>query len=289
MTKAEIRTKLDEIVAFAEIDTYVDTPVKRYSSGMYVRLAFAVAAHLEPEILIVDEVLAVGDVQFQKKCLGKMSDVAHEGRTVLFVSHNMTAILALCERAILLGDGRVRLDASSEFAIPEYLGRASPDESADYDLTGYKYRQPAFPEIIRKATLRRENLCKASYFSSEEALVCDINLALPEKISLPRLALSIEDEFGGRICTLASFFGSSKIPALGTESVVRCTVPRLDLGPGNYQLSFGVADSSGQWLDMVANAAGFTVEWTNGFRNGELYPRVYGPVVKASEWELLDR
>src|SRR5205823_9920853 len=98
MTKDEIRTKLDEIVAFAGIDPYVDTPVKRYSSGMYVRLAFAVAAHLEPEILIVDEVLAVGDTQFQKKSLGKMSDVSRAGRTVLFVSHNMTAVRQLCTR-----------------------------------------------------------------------------------------------------------------------------------------------------------------------------------------------
>src|ERR1700745_1089940 len=101
MTKAEIRTKFDEILAFAEIDPYVDTPVKRYSSGMYVRLAFAVAAHLNAEILIVDEVLAVGDVQFQKKCLGKMGEVAHGGRTVLFVSHNLNAVKLLCGRALL--------------------------------------------------------------------------------------------------------------------------------------------------------------------------------------------
>jgi lipopolysaccharide transport system ATP-binding protein len=289
MSRSETKMKLDEIIAFAEIDMYVDTPMKRYSSGMYVRLAFAVAAHLEPEILIVDEVLAVGDAEFQKRCLGKMGDVAKHGRTILFVSHNMTAILALCDRAILLDDGRVRLDTSSELAISEYLGRASPHESADYDLTGYKFRQPGFPEIIRKATLRRKNLSKALCFSSEEALVCDINLALPRKISLPRVALSIDDELGGRICTLASFFGSSKIPVLGADSVVRCTIPRLDLGPGNYQLTFAVGDSSGQWLDIVANAAGFTVEWTNGFKNGELYHRAYGPVVKASEWELLDQ
>ena len=289
MTRSETKKKFDEIVAFAGIETYIDTPVKRYSSGMYVRLAFAVAAHLESQILIVDEVLAVGDAQFQKKCLGKMQDVAEQkGRTVLFVSHNMTAILALCDRAILVDDGRARLDGSSGLAISEYLGSASPDESADYDLTGYEHREPTFPEIFRKATLRRKNLSKASYFSSEETLVCDINLALPKEISLPRVALSIDDEFGGRICTLASFFGSSKIAALGTESVVRCTIPRLDFGPGNYQLSFAVADSSGQWLDIVTKAAGFTVEWTNGFRNGEPYHRTYGPIVKASEWELLD-
>src|SRR5213595_1948985 len=121
MTKAEIRTKLDEIVAFAEIDTYVDTPVKRYSSGMYVRLAFAVAAHLEPEILIVDEVLAVGDVQFQKKCLGKMGEVAHQGRTVLFVSHNMSAVKSLCGRALLLADGLLPANGPVDNVIEKYL------------------------------------------------------------------------------------------------------------------------------------------------------------------------
>src|SRR5438874_7509901 len=117
MTKAEIRTKLDEIVAFAEIDKFLDTPVKRYSSGMYVRLAFAVAAHLEPEILVVDEVLAVGDVQFQKKCLGKMGEVAHAGRTVLFVSHNMAAVKALTRRGIVLNAGRNCFEGPSEVAV----------------------------------------------------------------------------------------------------------------------------------------------------------------------------
>ena len=125
MTKAEIRTKLDEIVAFAEIEKFLDTPVKRYSSGMYVRLAFAVAAHLEPEILIVDEVLAVGDVQFQKKCLGKMGEVAHGGRTVLFVSHNMTAIRALCEHGLLLDDGILVKSGTTEDAIRAYLHKCN--------------------------------------------------------------------------------------------------------------------------------------------------------------------
>ena len=121
MTKAEIRSKSDEIVAFSEVEKFLDTPVKRYSSGMYVRLAFAVAAHLEPEILIVDEVLAVGDTEFQKKCLGKMKDVSGHGRTVLFVSHNMTAVSALCDRAILLKAGRVIQDGSAAEVIGGYL------------------------------------------------------------------------------------------------------------------------------------------------------------------------
>jgi lipopolysaccharide transport system ATP-binding protein len=121
MRKVEIANKFDEIVSFAEIDKFIDTPVKRYSSGMYVRLAFAVAAHLEPEILIIDEVLAVGDAQFQKKCLGKMQEVGKEGRTVLFVSHNMQAIQALCEKVVLLNEGKVARQGNTELVVYEYL------------------------------------------------------------------------------------------------------------------------------------------------------------------------
>jgi lipopolysaccharide transport system ATP-binding protein len=121
MTRREIRTKFDEIVAFAEVDKFLDTPVKHYSSGMYVRLAFAVAAHLEPEILVVDEVLAVGDAEFQKKCLGKMKEVSEEGRTVMFVSHNMTAVQSLCDRVIYFDDGEIRGDGDSKIEIERYL------------------------------------------------------------------------------------------------------------------------------------------------------------------------
>ncbi|HEY9606500.1 MAG TPA: ABC transporter ATP-binding protein, partial [Allocoleopsis sp.] len=125
MSKAEIKRKFDEIVAFAEVEKFLDTPVKHYSSGMYVRLAFAVAAHLEPEILVVDEVLAVGDAQFQQKCLGKMEAVAKEGRTVLFVSHNMAAVEKLCARAIVLHQGKVQYVGSQTEGITQYLMRLS--------------------------------------------------------------------------------------------------------------------------------------------------------------------
>jgi len=122
MRRSEIERKFDEIVAFAEVERFLDTPVKRYSSGMYLRLAFAVAAHLEPEVLLVDEVLAVGDAAFQRKCLGKMGDVAASGRTVVFVSHNMDAVLRLCTRAILLERGRVTDDGRSADVVAAYLG-----------------------------------------------------------------------------------------------------------------------------------------------------------------------
>jgi lipopolysaccharide transport system ATP-binding protein len=131
MKKAEIKKKFDEIVAFSEIERFIDTPVKRYSSGMYVRLAFAVAAHLDPEILVVDEVLAVGDAQFQKKCLGKMSDVSKEGRTVLFVSHNMATITRLCARSLCLHEGRVIMDDNAPTVVHKYL-------STDCGTTAYR-------------------------------------------------------------------------------------------------------------------------------------------------------
>jgi len=132
MTRAEIKRKFDEIVAFSEVEQYLDTPVKRYSSGMYVRLAFAVAAHLEPEILVVDEVLAVGDTEFQKKCLGKMGEVAHEGRTVLFVSHNMLSLQNLCYRGFLLESGHILMDGGILSVIGKYLdfGRQQTGEVA---------------------------------------------------------------------------------------------------------------------------------------------------------------
>src|SRR5437899_11537720 len=121
MKREEIKRKFDEIVEFSEVEKFIDTPVKRYSSGMYMRLAFAVAAHLETEILLVDEVLAVGDANFQKKCLGKMGEVAQEGRTVLFVSHNMTAVNQLCPRAIMLCDGEIARMGNTPEVVAEYL------------------------------------------------------------------------------------------------------------------------------------------------------------------------
>jgi len=134
MKRAEIDRKFDEIVAFAEFEKFLDTPVKHYSSGMYVRLAFAVAAHLEPEILLVDEVLAVGDVAFQKKCLGKMGDVAREGRTVLFVSHNMAAVRRLCSHAMLLESGRKEMAGPTESVITRYLAAGTSEMSTSAAL-----------------------------------------------------------------------------------------------------------------------------------------------------------
>src|SRR6202034_1524159 len=153
MSKAEIKRKFDEIVAFSEVEKFLDTPVKRYSSGMYVRLAFAVAAHLEPEILIVDEVLAVGDAEFQRKCLGKMRDVSRAGRTVLFVSHNLAAVRTLCSRALLLQNGRIVADSGAATVVSAYMA----DVSTGVRLWSAPDGEPEFQNesaVIRTVTVR---------------------------------------------------------------------------------------------------------------------------------------
>jgi lipopolysaccharide transport system ATP-binding protein len=161
MTKAEIRRKFDAIVDFAEIAQFIDTPVKRYSSGMYVRLAFAVAAHLEPEILVIDEVLAVGDSAFQKKCLGKMGDVARLGRTILFVSHNMAAVRSLCGRAIWLDGGRARSDGRSADVVEEYL-RQSAAGRDDLDIQRAIASLPPDPVFRLKSIAIRQEGCEGT-------------------------------------------------------------------------------------------------------------------------------
>ena len=152
MTRKEIASKFDEIVAFAEVEDFIDTPVKHYSSGMCLRLAFAVAAHLEPEILVVDEVLAVGDAAFQRKCLGKMGDVAQEGRTVLFVSHTMSTIENLCPRTILLGHGEVIMDGPTEDVVNHYLNEAQVVQTRD--LTHAPRPQAHLKRILRSFAMQ---------------------------------------------------------------------------------------------------------------------------------------
>lgn len=173
MTRAEIKSKFDEIVAFAGVERYLDTPVKRYSSGMYVRLAFAVAAHLESEILIVDEVLAVGDAEFQKKCLGKMKDVSEkQGRTVLFVSHNMQAIKNLCERSLIFEKGIINYDGSSKKAIENYLSRGTKISSYT-NWTNVEIRPGnEFVQMFEVKVIDEKNENKDSFYLNESIRIC---------------------------------------------------------------------------------------------------------------------
>jgi ABC-type polysaccharide/polyol phosphate transport system ATPase subunit len=188
MSRAEIKKKFDEIVAFAEVEKFLDTPVKRYSSGMYVRLAFAVAAHLEPEILLVDEVLAVGDAQFQKKCLGKMGEVAKEGRTVLFVSHNMGAISRLCDRCIFLEDGLLAYNGPVEEAVAKYIKRLPNSE------TFLKNEN-----VQISVSFRTEDGGYLTVWGYDELLIMTVHLAFNKPINDPAIHIAFYSENGSLI------------------------------------------------------------------------------------------
>ena len=198
MTRAEIKRKFDEIVAFAEIEKYLDTPVKRYSSGMYVRLAFAVAAHLEPEILVVDEVLAVGDAQFQKKCLGKMGDISQEGRTVLFVSHNMSAISELCQKAILLRSGQIEVIDNVHTVIQKYSEHAIRGSSIN--LT--KLKHASRPQQYGKLTclsLFDKTMTPSSTFTMAQPIVARIGVHIYRRMPNAEIGFKISSKMGSAI------------------------------------------------------------------------------------------
>lgn len=245
MSRAEIRRKFDEIVAFAEIEKFLDTPVKRYSSGMYVRLAFAVAAHLEPEILIVDEVLAVGDADFQKKCLGKMQDVAGEGRTVLFVSHNMGAINALCSRGILLSSGQVQFDGAVYAASEYYVANAG-------QLTRFQRANAplGINQWIESAEISLEDqrlMVRLVVFSRDDRRSI-VNVRLKDALGIPLGMGSL----GGFDPDLSVQFRS------GRQSVdLTVELPRLANGSCSVDLDLEVP--YGHFLDRVEGALAFDV------------------------------
>ena len=188
MTRREVDRKFDEIVAFAEIEDFIDTPVKRYSSGMYVRLAFSVAAHLEPEILVVDEVLAVGDLNFQKKCLGRMQEVGKSGRTILFVSHNMTAVSSLCRSALLISEGRLTASGQTADVIKDYLRESEQSGGASYA------RDPTLLDgkaVIYKAALLDKDNARTATIELMEPFAIEIEYELRESMSGLRVGMQI--------------------------------------------------------------------------------------------------
>ncbi|MBS1488662.1 MAG: ABC transporter ATP-binding protein [Bacteroidetes bacterium] len=230
MSRAEIRAKFDEIVAFAEVEKFLDTPVKRYSSGMYVRLAFAVAAHLEPEILIVDEVLAVGDAQFQKKCLGKMEDVSkNEGRTVLFVSHDLNAVHKLCSVGVLLNNGSIYYAGAINKVIESYVSH-SKNISSNYVRIGTGEIQ--LIDII----FLNENGVELTELSTEQAVVVKMKCKANRSMKGVQFAVCFNNIHNSRITSLwTAFKGISFDVNEGIFSLI-FTIDRLGLIPGDYQI-----------------------------------------------------
>ncbi len=288
MKRVEIDRKFEEIIAFAGVERFLDVPVKHYSSGMYMRLAFSVAAHLETEIVLVDEVLAVGDAAFQRKCLGKMQDVAGEGRTVLFVSHNMDVIQQLCGRALLIRAGRLYRDGETESVVAEYLSDAVSSDIGDFDYSHHPARSAKYAAIITRVRLGSQDGGATTLFYPDDSMRIDLTLDPRAPIKEPRVAIAIEDSRGRRIMTLASYFQSAPLPDIHAKREVRCVIPQLNLGPGRYLLSVSVATKYTGLLDSVDSAAWFEVQWRNNYGNGEPYHAVYGPVLARSSWQAIE-
>jgi len=289
MTRKEIKSRFDDIVEFSEIGRFLDTPVKRYSSGMYVRLAFAVAAHLDPEILIVDEVLAVGDSQFQKKCIGKMGDVAQGGRTVLFVSHNMTAVLDLCETGMLLEDGRAVTRGNIRDVVDRYLQSAVglggvveiPPETPD--------RWPGMTPIMRRVVL----------YSGDDGTVSSGTVVAGDEVTIEvwcatgtqhidYCLVGICSSQGARLFSVSTRHDPSFQGGITGEGRFVCRVPSLCLAGGDYSLLVAVGTTSPQRnLDVVEGALRFHVMFADYFGTGAtLYPQ-QGAVAQRSSWEVL--
>jgi lipopolysaccharide transport system ATP-binding protein len=255
MDRWEVTRKFDEIIAFAELEKFVDTPVKRYSSGMYMRLAFAVAAHLEPEILLVDEVLAVGDAAFQKKCMGKMGDVSKEGRTVLFISHNMGAVGALCGNAIWLDRGQIAGHGDVNSVINRYLNAITKPVDKDFQLKdrprgegrGEEFRF----ESIWTETSKGE---RKTQFQMEEPIIVVFSYAVKKEMHLPLVAMRLETPDGQII--VDSWDSDSLEPEECKPGfyTVRVKIEPQDLHPGLYQISLIAAVHLVRWLDKIDSA-----------------------------------
>ena len=287
MRSAEIARKFDDIVEFAGVQRYIDTPLKFYSSGMQVRLGFAVAAFLEPEILVVDEVLAVGDLAFQERCLGKMKDVASGGRTVLFVSHAMSSILALCPKAMLLNAGRIVYEGPSEEAVARYVAASR--------MAGGEWleRQPSRTgtSAVRVTSLRLEdadgNLADSPATGDAVRFVLDYEAA--EDANLDELVVNIviSEQGGGGLVSLMSQVsgeGFRDVPPVGRAV---CFVPELPLMPGHYNVQYSLLLGS-ELADKVHQAGSLVVREGDFFGTGRLPPRAdyYGPVLTRHDWSL---
>jgi lipopolysaccharide transport system ATP-binding protein len=289
MSKRDIAKRFDEIVEFADIEQFLDTPVKRYSSGMYTRLAFSVAAHLEPEVLIVDEVLSVGDAAFQRKSLGKMGDVARKGRTVLFVSHNMAAIQHLCSRALVLARGRVTFAGDPATAVDQYLR----GNSSQVGTSGLNVRTDLLATRgrggIRITDIRFLNSVGATVeeIGTGESVTIRLDYEAPERIFAPAFVASISDNYGMELCRLSTM----PISGYFVESIIGSghidlILDSLPFTGGRYQLSVGITRPNVEftlWLDQVAT---FHVQPRDVYGSGVAIDHERGLVTLTHRWAL---
>jgi lipopolysaccharide transport system ATP-binding protein len=286
MTRREIDRRFDEIVAFAEVERFLDTPVKRYSSGMYVRLAFAVAAHLEPEVLLVDEVLAVGDFAFQSKCLGKMSEVSRSGRTILFVSHQMAAVESLCSRCLLFEQGRLVHEGDTRSTLLRYQAGFVDSSGGTRDLTETAGRTKGSTPVMREVSLTDARGQPVKSVRMGESLQVSVTFAHAKRPLRPVLGVVLKTSMG------LSLFGINNrmVPEYRfdrpvTEGKITCRFDRLPVMPGLYALDLFFGDDQHD-LDTVRDAISFEVTTADVFGSGKLPGAETGPFWWPASWSV---
>lgn len=265
MKKSEITRKLDEIIAFSSVERYVDTPVKRYSSGMYVRLAFAVAAHLDPEILVIDEVLAVGDTEFQNKCLGKIKDISGEGRTVLFVSHNMGSVQNLCTRGILLNNGEIVFDGSSSGAVNEYVARGINFNTARFVEVTNEHRAGGTLNEIQLISLEFVDGFTFNQYATNDDITIELILFGNQSIEDFRIGFGIYtiQEEG-----VAAHFTQPKFSIQkGEQKKINLKIKNHQLAKGQYYFNFAIGKGNEETgvreFDIVMKSLFFEIAFTD--------------------------
>lgn len=276
MTRTEIRSKFDEIVDFSGVGKFIDTPVKRYSSGMYVRLAFAVAAHLEPEILIVDEVLAVGDMEFQKKCLGKMKDVSEQGRTVLFVSHNMNAMQQLCNSGILITKGTITQQGDINSVINSYIESSKQDALLNEDFSRRGNKSILFKDFY-VSNINGERIAN---IQMGEDVFLNISYQRNVDVSSIDISFTIKNSLGEAITHVQNMDSDFEIPKEQTFCDLNVKLENVLLVPGSYFISIW-AGTNTEAYDCIENCMHFEVHNNPDF-NRFVYPHNIKTFIKSS-------
>lgn len=288
MRRREIERKLDQIVAFAELEKFVDTPVKRYSSGMTVRLAFSVAAHLENDILLVDEVLAVGDYAFQSKCLGKMDSLGETGRTVLLVSHNLAAIRRLSPRTLWFDQGRLRQDGETAEVVAAYLeaGAEFLRHGERIDLRRHPNRAPGSGQVMLEARVRG-SVGQEGLIPLGADLEIEVAFSRAEELHRASLLIIIEDEEGTSILRVSTRASGGETPELTRAGRFTCVLPRFPLNQGTYYVTFQLQEGARR-VDRINQACSFQMVPPEGPAGEILGPAGKSLLVWPADWRFED-
>ncbi|MBL7743815.1 MAG: ABC transporter ATP-binding protein [Chitinophagaceae bacterium] len=279
LKKAEINKQFDAIVDFSGVETFLDTPLKNYSSGMQLRLAFAVAAHLEPEVLLIDEVLAVGDLEFQKKCIGKMEEISKEhGRTLLFVSHNLKAINDICSRAVLLNMGKIKVDGPANEVIAEYISMANDHHTIENNIS--VRTEPIHVSEIRPINSIMEHKTTFTLGESIGISIVVSNKSWPQRFNL---GIALNTIAKGRILV-----NTVQMPAVkpGTLKKIVAWLPSEELTPNSYTIDISVSDEYNNLIELSTDTAGFEISAVNTKFESLAYD--YGVINKGLIWETVD-